>query len=85
MRWFEAKTYYDKRAIAIITIVKFTQLTHCTQPTTITVNCEYEFIGHNFQKKLCKEEYGIDVKMAITTNPQANLLLKNAKMVQKRY
>jgi hypothetical protein len=63
--WFEIKQYHDKKSITVANIVEQEWLTHCPQPSLITLDRGSEFIGQDFND-MCENNYGIKRKVIST-------------------
>ena len=62
--------------MTVANVVEKTWLTRYPRPDVCTMNRGSEFIGHAFKKELMENKYGVVMKFATTTNPQANSVIE---------
>ena len=79
--WFEVQEYGDKRASTIANVVEQTWYAIYPWPTEITYDRGNEFIGHEFENKNIRDEYGTKVRGATVRNPQAKAILERVHQV----
>ena len=82
-RWFEIVHYNDIQSDTIANLVDEEWLCIYKRPAIFTYHGN-EFLGHAFKNNFIQEEYVINTKFAITSNPQKTYL-KNSTTHIKPY
>lgn len=78
--WFEMKSYDDGTPETITNLLEIAWLNRYPRPSVVIADRGGEFVGHFFEKNL-KEEYGIQLKLITTANPQANAVVERVHQV----
>ena len=78
--WFEMHSFDDKQPETILNILETQWLNRYPRPQKIIADRGGEFIGHVFQQTL-KDDYGIDLRLITTANPQANAVVERVHQV----
>jgi len=78
--WFEMGSFDDKQPETILNILEMQWLNRYPRPSKIIADRGGEFVGHVFQETL-KNDYGIDLRLITTANPQANAVVERIHQV----
>lgn len=78
--WFEMASFDDKQPETILNILEIQWLNRYPRPNKIIADRGGEFVGHVFQETL-KNDYGIDLRLITTANPQANAVVERIHQV----
>jgi transposase InsO family protein len=78
--WFEMCSFDDKQPETILNILEYQWLARYPRPSKIIADRGGEFIGHVFRQTL-NDDYGIDLKLITTANPQANAVVERIHQV----
>ena len=78
--WFEMKSYDDPTPETITNILEVSWLCRYPRPMVIIADRGGEFSGQFFETNL-REEYGIELRLITTANPQANAVVERIHQV----
>jgi transposase InsO family protein len=78
--WFEMGSYDDATPETIMNILEISWLNRYPRPLVIVADRGGEFTGHFFRNAL-REEYGIELRLITTANPQANAVVERIHQV----
>lgn len=78
--WFEMKSYDDPTPQTITNVLEISWLCRYPRPLIIIADRGGEFSGQFFERNL-REEYGIELRLITTANPQANAVVERIHQV----
>ena len=78
--WFEMMSYDDATPETIMNLLEIAWLSRYPRPAAIIADRGGEFTGQFFRESL-RNEYGIDLRLITTANPQANAVVERIHQV----